>query len=187
MKVLALAASFALFALVPLVGCGDDNGAPAGADAGSTIDGTTPADSGGNLADADLTLPDADPLAPDAADTTNGPDGAVGVTCGSMSCTGTDECCVTQAGASCVAVGTCQGGTVTCDGPEDCSGNACCGSIGGGGGGASAECGTGPACPQGSGIQLCHNNPDCPGGATAKCCVVPGFGGYCAIGGACPF
>jgi hypothetical protein len=62
-----------------LVACGgdDDNGNGSG-------------DTDGAVADADTTSPDADPSAPDAA---------AGVQCGDDVCDGTQECCVTGAGA----------------------------------------------------------------------------------------
>jgi hypothetical protein len=164
----------------------DDDVPPGDVDSGAPIvDGAV---------DADPLEPDADPNAPDAADTENGPDGAVGVSCGTMTCTGDDQCCITQAqgggGAeySCIAPdGECQGGgTLACDGPEDCDGNACCGAIGGGGG-AGAECSEADSCA-GAAIQLCHNNDDCPTPQNGEphCCPSM-FGSFCLpFGNACP-
>jgi hypothetical protein len=184
MKRVLVAASWLLVivgavCVVSLAGCGDDDDDADTPDSGHVI----LADA---AADADPLAPDADPLAPDASTLPN-PDGAVGVACGEMTCTGTDQCCVTQAqgGASyeCIAADAeCTGGgTLTCDGPEDCGGDACCGAFGGGGAG--AACGDGPAC-SGNAIQLCHNQADCAG--TQPCCTSQ-FGSFCLpFGTTCP-
>jgi hypothetical protein len=120
------------------------------------------------------------PDAPGAAADAGRPDGAVGVDCGGMMCVMTDECCLMGMSVSCVPAGTCPGGPVACDGPEDCGGDNCCVMLGGGGM-ASSMCSADP-CPQ---ITACHDNSHCTGGL---CCPPPfGSWGYCAIGGSCPF
>lgn len=98
-----------------LVACGgdDDNGS---------------GDTDGAVADADTTTPDADPNAPDAA---------AGVQCGDAVCDGTQDCCVTGAGAGgseCVEAGTCAGTSFSCGSAEDCEGEGelCCPVAGGG-------------------------------------------------------
>jgi hypothetical protein len=187
-----------LLALAPLTACSDDDGVPAGIDGDLLpIDGSPGPDS--PVADADPNAPDADPNAPDADLTApdgmpaSTIDGAVGISCGdTMTCTGTDECCVTNNGGTaefnCVAMGTCQGASLACDGPEDCTGNACC--LSGGGGGGSAECSDATTC-MGAALTLCHTDNECPapqGGGAPKCCPQTQFGStqYCLpIGTTC--
>jgi hypothetical protein len=132
--------------------------------------------------------PDATPGTPDAAPVLS--DAAVGVKCGSMSCSSSQECCVKGLGqpdASITAMcidkgGVCTGGAaVHCDGPEDCGGNACCGSIIGG---ANTSCSTQKTCQGGLGtFTICHQDSECGG---TKCCTA-GTTGVCAkdIGGKC--
>jgi hypothetical protein len=97
-------------------------------------DSTTTTDLGA----PDLSTPD---LAP--AKDLSAPD-YTGVGCGSMTCGGTQECCVSlangQLGQTCVAKGSCNpdagAAAFTCDGPEDCSagsgaGAGCCATLGG--------------------------------------------------------
>jgi hypothetical protein len=190
MQRLAVAATctFLLLAL----GCGNDNGAPGGTDGGATtIDGSVA------TIDAAPGAPDAETaMAPDA-DTTTSPDGSVGITCGQMTCTGNKECCVTQGAGggnpsfACVNPGSCQGASVACDGPEDCSGKACCGMFGGTT--ASTSCANGATCQGAQTVQFCHNDADCPSMAGGpKCCpnTFTGSGGFCLgvgiVQGACP-
>jgi hypothetical protein len=97
--------------------------------------------------------------------TGGGRDAAVGVTCGQTSCTGTDECCVGQGGSTCVAMGTCQTATFTCDGPEDCDVNQVCCFGGAGQGG--TECKPAAQCQS----NACHTTMDC-GGTTPMCCPI---------------
>ncbi len=119
------------------------------------------------VGDADPNAPDADPNAPDGGNGSDGGQGvtdasvstpdagaAVGVECGKETCTlGTEECCIMGIGSfSCVAAGTCNGTATTCDGPEDCNGDVCCGGFGG----ASCE----NTCEGNSG-ELCHTPTDC--------------------------
>ena len=130
---LLLAVSFGV------LGCGDDANPPV-TDDGAVADGT--ADDGG------IDAP---------------PDGAVGIACGTETCTGTDECCV-QPGAQqmCVAAGTCQTTTFTCDGPEDCATTESCCPVAGGG----TQCTTGPTCQ----VAGCQVMTDCPN--NQMCCTV---------------
>jgi hypothetical protein len=109
--------------------------------------------------------------------------GPAGVECGTMTCTGTDICCVTFSGGGggggmpmfdCTAEADCMGVTAACDGPEDCTGgDVCCASGGGGGGMGSAMCGAAAGCM----FRLCHEAADCQMGA--MCCPIP-FGGVMA-------
>jgi hypothetical protein len=127
-------------------------------------------------------MPDAMPL--------NGPDGAVGVTCGDMACVDPQECCVTNGGGgasfACVDPGTCAGGTFNCDGPEDCMGNACCATVDIQMMTGDAECSDSPQCTGGGfQIQICHNDVDCPNN---HCCPTNQGANYCEIQGfGCPF
>lgn len=138
--------------------------------------------------DADPNAPDADPNAPDASQ--NGDDAGavtdgsvattdagatVGIECGTETCNeATQECCVIggMGGASfeCVASGTCDGTSSTCDGPEDCGGDICCGALSG------ATC---SATCEGQAAELCHTANDCST-AGDMCCDVFGSLSLCA-------
>jgi hypothetical protein len=122
------------------------------------------------VSDADPNAPDADPNAPDGAtarDAGSSPDGSVGsvsdagatagISCGMDVCNeNTEDCCFVGGGgggsATCVASGTCEGTPSTCDGPEDCGGDICCGSFAG------ASC---SATCEGQAAELCHTEADC--------------------------
>jgi hypothetical protein len=167
-----------------LAGCGDDDDAPGGnPDAAATIDGPPPPDA--PPPDA-APMPDAPPvmMADANTGTMNDIDGGVGVNCLGTTCQPGQVCCVMMQGGGgsgmCINPGDqCMGGgTVSCDGPEDCmAGDSCCGSFGGGGGGAMC----GGQCQ----ITLCHTQADC--GGTTACCS-SGFGiDYCSpLGMTCP-
>lgn len=159
-----------------LVACtGDDDPMGGANDAAAQLDADP------NAPDADPNAPDANPNAPDARPGGGGADARTddnaGVNCGdTMTCTGTDVCCVTfgsggGGGASCSSASDCQmrGGTAsTCDGPEDCDGSdICCGSF------------SGAACQAAGGqcqAPLCHDASDCEAGQ--MCCEL--FGGVSA-------
>ncbi len=100
-------------------------------------------------------------------------DGSVAViSCGTASCNAaSQECCVTQGGAACIAKGDdCQGGTLSCSGKASCAGaSVCCAQFNGSTGGASCQ----PSCAPGT-IQLCGTNAECT--APATCQAV--FGGF---------
>ena len=114
---------------------------------------------------------------------TGGTDASIGVQCGAGMCDPTtQECCVEAGGSpTCVDEGTCNGVTLTCDGPEDCemAGDACC-AVGGGGGGTTECRPPGGGC----GAELCHTADDCstPGD---MCCPSP-VGGVSACFDVCP-
>jgi len=96
-----------------------------------------------------------------------------GVMCGAMMCGAGEICCATFSGGAlmqtCTAPGACMGATLTCDGPEDCSGGeVCCASGGGGGGGTSCRSATGCM------FRLCRTAGDCPSGN--MCCPFMGSG-----------
>jgi hypothetical protein len=123
-----------------------------------------------------------------------------GVTCGSMTCTVGQDCCVTVGAgnvpsSTCIASGgSCTGGaTLACDGPEDCTSSPfCCGTIAFTGGldpdagapmfnGGNSSCNAtcafnlnqGP--PEQITTRLCHFDADCAGltgfgTSLNKCC-----------------
>jgi hypothetical protein len=142
-----------------LFACGDDGGSN-----NSTKDAPTATDdsSGGSGSDDGGGTVDAPPgMTADAG---------VGATCGSMTCSATQECCVGQGGSTCVAAGTCNGVSFACDGPEDCASNqVCCFGNGGGGSGATegSECKPAQQCQ----ANACHVDTDCSG-QTSKCCAI---------------
>ena len=115
-----------------------------------------------------------------AMDSTTTTDAAVGVTCGTMTCTGMQECCVGNGGThTCVDPGNCQGVAFACDGPEDCqSPDVCC--LAAVGGMAGATCKPATMCQ----TDACHTDPDCPAN-TPKCCPV-GTTGYNICLAKCP-
>lgn len=129
-----------------------DAGAPT-FDAGTpTLDGGTPVMDGGSAPDAGGSLPD----------------GGGVVTCGTMTCSGTQICCVTRSSGmttqECVEPAACMGATITCDGPEDCTGgDICCGGAGSGSGTTMCQ-DAATTCR----LRVCHVDADCPMGNT--CC-----------------
>ncbi len=127
-------------------------------------------------ADADPFAPDADPTAVDAGGEEPGePDarqpevidaggsGTPGtIDCGDQTCTiGSEECCFSGGVASCVSEGMCQGTSSSCDGPEDCGGDTCCGTFAG------AECSA--TCEGNQSFELCHDVSDCSFGGDMCC------------------
>ncbi|MBX3272327.1 MAG: hypothetical protein KF729_18860 [Sandaracinaceae bacterium] len=152
-------------------GSGTFDAGPAGTDAG----GSTGADGGGGGS-----VSGGDPRA-----------GYVG--CGMTSCMAPQVCCVSLSGATCGAMASCSGGFSapgTCDGPEDCSGNACCVHFGMFDPNNGAFCRAG-GCPSGDN-ELCHGDSDCTGGARCVACQPPTGGildvtyGICSRDGRCP-
>ncbi len=89
----------------------------------------------------------------------SGGSSSASVNCGTgTTCSGGDSCCIpiqVSKGPACSA--TCDTGTsqMQCDGPEDCNGNACCGSLAKG-----WACTGNAACPSGV-SQLCQKPSDC--------------------------
>lgn len=200
-------ALLALFALSGL-GCGEshvatlDDGGPGrldapvapGTDTGPPTPGvdsgppTPVVDSGGPMPGVDgggVVIVDGGPAPTSDA-------GPPAVSCGTMTCSDPDICCVTFAGGGggpgggmpvfeCLPDAECMGVTASCDGPEDCaSGEACCasgggGGPGGGGGMGSAMCGAPSDCM----FRLCHESTDCQTGA--MCCPVPIGGAMISI------
>jgi hypothetical protein len=139
--------------------------AACGSDGGGSIDAAV-ADADPNAPDADPNTPDANPNAPDAGE-------EQGVACGETTCEVGDDCCVGAGGGStCVEAGTCQGTTISCDSPGQCTeeGQVCCATVGGGGG---TECSDSGTCQ----AVICRNVDDCPT-AGQQCCMV-GNVGFC--------
>lgn len=124
------------YAQILLLGCGllfacNDDGLKVGVDGGGqNNDGGNNAQpdlkgNGGNN-DQGMSIPDM---------TMGGPQDLSGISCGTQTCSGAQQCCVQSTGgqnfsAMCVGMGQCgDGGLVAlCDGPEDCpvSGQRCC-------------------------------------------------------------
>ncbi len=102
----------------------------------------------------------------------NGPDAGSASSAGLVAC-GAAECELAQDQACCLGVASgdvecsamaCAAGssTLSCDGPEDCNGGACCGNLTQG-----YACTADSSCS--AGLQLCHSDADCPG-AQPTCC-----------------
>ena len=97
-----------------------------------------------------------------AATAADGGAGGAGVACGALTCDTT--CCISSTGATaCAAMCVAPYTTfeLTCDGPEDCEGKACCGSLSAG-----VACTTTAHCA--TGAEFCHTKADCGAG---QCCV----------------
>jgi hypothetical protein len=140
----------------------------------------------GDLAAADLSVGDLSPMDQAVGDLA-GSDGAAddagaagdlgpGITCGSLTCSPDELCCLSGAGTkgSCSSSGSCAdgGSPFSCDGPENCPGAHCCVYVDSSGGSLSghAQCGascTGSLTTSGTAVieqsQLCHSNADCTG------------------------
>lgn len=168
MKRLALA--LGLLFLAPAA-CGDDDGAPGGADAAMTVDGAAVDGPNGGDDDAGVDAPgggtDADP--------------GTTLACGSMTCDPmTQLCCVTggfQPMYSCIPQnGNCNNGAVQeCDGPEDCPDpQVCCLAFTGDGIEASCQASCGPQ--EG---ERCHTDSDCSTSQRSKCCDSQFLGKSC--------
>jgi hypothetical protein len=118
--------------------------------------------------------PDAAPLPPDAA-----PPPAT-ISCGTSHClAGSQACCATAAGSSCIPLnGLCLGGSVfRCDGPEDCDNNrVCCLRMEGSG--LRSACARPAECTQSGGAAMCRTGADCPG-STRTCSAVSGTISVC--------
>lgn len=176
-------------ALVLATACGGSSGNNVGEsnDGGTTSDGARGVDGGNDAAaprDGSSGTDGASPV-----DGSNGGDsslpasdgGAKGtIACGmGTTCTAPAQVCCAVAKAadagggssSCVAAGTCNGVSISCEGTDNCAaGDKCCLS-GGGQGSASATCE--PKCNNGA--QLCNKQADCP--ASERCRPVPELGG----------
>src|SRR5215475_5724615 len=100
------------------------------------------------------------PMSNDAAnDGSATTDAAVGVSCGTMTCTSQQECCVDNGGMrTCVTQGQCTGVAFACDGPEDCpTTEVCC--LAATGGMPGSTCKPANMCQ----TSACHEDPDCSG------------------------
>jgi len=106
---------------------------------------------------------------------TGGNGGAPGVACGvganQTTCTPGQLCCLNRIPPMCAAM--CQGPSLACDGPEDCTTATpiCCGNLAGAAGG--SQC---VAMCQNPQQILCHTRADCPTSA-AHCCKIQALPG----------
>jgi hypothetical protein len=146
------------------IACGNSSkkttDAPASGDGSSAIDAAI---------DSNLPLGDAPPG--------DAPAGSgSGVTCGNMTCTSTQVCCVSGTGTqSCVASGTCTGTSFACTGPSSCPNNENCCYV----------AGTGTMCQATTcAVAACGSNADCSG-AQSMCCPV-GTTGFSFCAAHCP-
>ena len=98
----------------------------------------------------------------------------VGVTCGSITCAADQQCCLDfLAQLHCTAVGaSCDGFAATCDGIEDCRGNACCELLG-----LDVGCSSTLSCPNPGQDQICRDTTDCTSPAARQCCFGDGLPG----------
>jgi hypothetical protein len=108
------------------------------------------------------------PVAPDAAQMQPGL-----VACGSSDCDVAqgETCCLkVSTGTPSCGTSACPqfSTTIACDGPEDCGGTACCGSVAEG-----TACIASAACASGI-AQFCHADSDCPA-SLPTCCSI-GYG-----------
>ncbi|MCP4443782.1 MAG: hypothetical protein GY811_00355 [Myxococcales bacterium] len=95
----------------------------------------------------------------------------VGIDCGEETCNeATQECCFTSGSVACVAQNSCTSTPSTCDGPEDCGGDICCGFLSG------ASCSL--TC-EGNVAELCHTPADCSTTGD-MCCPIFGPLSACA-------
>jgi hypothetical protein len=97
----------------------------------------------------------------------------VGVSCGSITCAIDQQCCLDFVSAPlCTAlIASCDVLGATCDGIEDCHGNACCEVIG-----LDIACSGTTTCPTGQ-DQICLDTSDCTTPAVKQCCFDEGLPG----------
>lgn len=100
----------------------------------------------------------------------------IGVACGGTTCVAGHTCCLDFAfGPGCVVGGgaACDGIVVTCDGVEDCGGNACCES----GIGFQISCSSSLLCTSPGVSQICRDATDCTDPTAKMCCYDVGLPG----------
>jgi hypothetical protein len=118
-----------------------------------------------------------------------------GTSCGAMTCSGTQVCCLSSPSTgSCFPASGCDGGAspFACDGPEDCAGGQCCVEVvtsSGGGENGKSYCSA--SCPGGSYVLnpgggateksiMCHSDSECSGySGTIPIGGMVGFNGCC--------
>jgi hypothetical protein len=100
-----------------------------------------------------------------------GPD-TVGVSCGQITCAVDQQCCIDIVDAPhCTALNqSCDAIAATCDGIEDCHGNACCEQID-----LSIACSGAATCSGQD--QICLDTADCTNPAAKQCCFGDGLPG----------
>lgn len=93
-----------------------------------------------------------------------------GISCGALTCETT--CCLSSGdNAMTACMDVCESPfplSFGCDGPEECGGNACCGTLANG-----VACSDLSECSEGE-AQYCHASADCPRG---ECCIPTTSGG----------
>lgn len=124
--------------------------------------------------DAAHTCPDNQICVNGACSGGNGRSSTVGVSCGAITCTASQQCCLDIVSPPyCTALSaSCTGITATCDGIEDCHGNACCEDIG-----LSIACSGTTTCPSLGQDQICLDTGDCTNPAAKQCCFGDGLPG----------
>jgi len=100
---------------------------------------------------------------------------AVGVACGAITCAVNQQCCADFVAApTCAPLGaSCNGVAATCDGIEDCNGNACCEQTIV----LAISCASTPVCQDAAQDQICRDAGDCTDPAAALCCFGLGLPG----------
>ena len=103
------------------------------------------------------------------------PSGQAGVACGGTTCGAGQVCCLDFiAGPSCMASSAdCDGAVATCDGVEDCNGNACCERALG----LPITCGSTAICVGPAAEQICRDAADCTDPSARACCFGLGLPG----------
>lgn len=164
--------------VVALAACSSSTEEPA--PGGATDSGTTDGSASDVAADTNAGGGDTSAPSDSAAPTDTGggadaaPVDAAGVTCGDTVCAVGQVCCVTPSGSSlsfkCDSSCPDAGGTIACDGPEDCSSGApiCCADV--------EVTGTFPSCAFKTGDASCKTScttnlpTTCPAKATVRAC-----------------
>jgi hypothetical protein len=177
---------FALGALLAFSGCGSSDEAEPGQDAGP-VDSYVPPEDTGTDPDAgaegiecgDEVCTEEDEFCcatGDASECMGPEDNCEGFAIGCTSnedCDGTDECCLTAGGSSCVESGMCEATGVDCATTSGCDmDDVCCGEIDG------VTCKDLGDC---EGVVRCMGDPECTDSGAGDCCRQ----GFCASGAVC--
>ena len=102
-----------------------------------------------------------------------GSSSAVGVSCGTITCPASQQCCLDfVSDPYCTAApANCGGITAACDGIEDCGGNACCESFD------TIVCRTTRQCQALDQDEICRDASDCTDPTAPQCCFNGGLPG----------
>jgi hypothetical protein len=143
-------------------GCGGgETASDGGLDAPSSSD---PDAAGSDAAGSDAPAAADAPVAIDDGAAPDAPRAGDGVRCigAPADCAAGEVCCSTPVETRCQAASMpCTGPAIACDGPEDCPGQACCGT------GPGTSCAA--TCPA---DRICHETSEC--GAGESCCPIGG-------------